>query len=939
MNKKGFTLTELLVAVVILGIVAGLSIPLLRNLSGVFEKKKYQNYADSVAVAAKLYTDSYSEDLFGHNEFGCAYITYDKLIERRLIKDIEIEDMSCNSDDTYVRVIKQKDKYGYKTFLACGKKTNGKIKKSNINLPTEIPEMNTEACTGTKTGNLSVTADMTQANGKGDKNRKKTKIIISSGTGIDSKMTVYAKWSQNANDQSNTGFEKIDFKVKTNQEADLLNGEIISTQSKELLTPKGNGDYYLIVRVDHLQDLYGNEWQNDQTANSKYKWFGPFTVDNTPPSITAKVYACDSNGKKAGSVKGTSSSINNTFNLSSITGNVSGWATSSTYEHGVCFGFEVSDNISIKSSKWEWNTSGKKANASGYQTLTGSSTDDFSSSTKTTTIDKSLTADGHRYGKITLKDYAGNTSYMIVDVKIDKTGPTQATINNPSSDEWKNTNITITISSSDALNSMGEYYSSLSSNNTGWQRMPEGSGKTSFTKTYSDSQQNLYYIKACDSLNNCTTGSRTWIRIDKTNPDKPTIMNPTNGEWTTNDVSLDISSSDTYSGIGEYYYTYNSNASAIGTNNASQWVKLVGGTDLVYFTTKPWTASVNNDFNKTIYVKVCDKASNCSETNNTIIKIDKTPPAVPTITNPTNGNWTTNDVILTLRSSDSGSGLGEYQYTYKSTASQTGTDPSSQWVRDGQATETYTANTISQEMNRQIYWRACDILGNCSSSSNTTIRIDKTPPSCGSINKTTTGTKDGVSGTISCSDSGSDCKQSSYSYSNLKETSYITIEDNLSHQTTCEIPISRQQEWYSYWETCWNYDSYYCGFTIAEAPYSGCDGRICSQCKQTNATAKECSVNYKGKWLSYYQSGNMLDYLSDRPTGLWLGDTHYDNPLTEGYDDLWYCSHWEKINSSTSQGVCWYDCDYTCTAKVFDIYCEKKYPDSCEIWDYYYIYY
>ena len=90
MNRKGFTLTELLVVVVILGIIAGLSIPLIRNLSATFETKKYQNYADSVLASAKLYTDSYYEDLFGRKEYGCSCIPYDKLAEKNLLKDIEV---------------------------------------------------------------------------------------------------------------------------------------------------------------------------------------------------------------------------------------------------------------------------------------------------------------------------------------------------------------------------------------------------------------------------------------------------------------------------------------------------------------------------------------------------------------------------------------------------------------------------------------------------------------------------------------------------------------------------------------------------------------------------------------------------------------------------------------------------------------------------------
>ena len=64
MKKRGFTLAELLVTIVILGIITGLSIPVIRGLQASQSEKRYSIYVDSVNSAAKLYTDSYSEDLF-----------------------------------------------------------------------------------------------------------------------------------------------------------------------------------------------------------------------------------------------------------------------------------------------------------------------------------------------------------------------------------------------------------------------------------------------------------------------------------------------------------------------------------------------------------------------------------------------------------------------------------------------------------------------------------------------------------------------------------------------------------------------------------------------------------------------------------------------------------------------------------------------------------
>ena len=58
-NGKGFTLTELLVAVVILGIVTGMSFPVIRRIRESNEKKQYEMYSNSITYSSKLYVDSY----------------------------------------------------------------------------------------------------------------------------------------------------------------------------------------------------------------------------------------------------------------------------------------------------------------------------------------------------------------------------------------------------------------------------------------------------------------------------------------------------------------------------------------------------------------------------------------------------------------------------------------------------------------------------------------------------------------------------------------------------------------------------------------------------------------------------------------------------------------------------------------------------------------
>ena len=945
MNKKGFTLTELLVVVVILGIISGLSIPLIRNLTAGFEKRKYESYANSVLSAGKLFNDSYGEDLFGHNEYGCAYITYDKLVERRLLNDIEIEGMSCNSPKTYIRVIKQKDKYGYKTYLTCGPKTAGVIETESFSMPNVVPEIDNNSCTGTNNGNLSITADMTQATGKADKNRKKTKITISSGTGINSAMSISAKWSQTSDDHAPEGFAKVDFKVKEEQEESLLNGDIISTTSKELLTPNGDGDYYLIVRVDRLQDLQGNNWRNPDNTDSKYVYFGPFVVDNTAPSINVVTYKCDASLNKEGTQTGSkqiaSGSTNEVFALSSMEGTVRGWATSAAYPNGVCIDFEITDNLSIKTSKWEWNHTGLKENATGYKTFDNErvAINTYESGIKTAAVMKSLSGDGHRYARFTVKDYAGNKTSVYIDLKLDKTGPTIPSITNPTNGRWVNTNVALTLSSSDELNNMGEYYYTYNTNATvigtnsdsEWIKLNGGTGKTSFTteEVWTNNMNKEVYIKATDSLGNSSSSSNTRIKIDKTKPAPPTIVNSSNGDWVRDNVVLTLSATDsaeginTCAGIGEYYYSYNATASANGSDPAQQWVKISKGTDKDSFTTDPWTIEENTFFNKTTYVRVCDKAGNCSNASNTDIKMDKVPPTKPTITNPDGNKWT-RGLTMTIKSSDEHSGIKTYQYTYSADA------PSDTVVTDSDSAETYWriesgattsatsySSDFSKEGNRNVYWRVCDQVGNCSEKTSAHVQIERTPPVCGTVNKTTTGSTAGVSGTVGCSDSNgthrSGCTSSTFSFSKLKSTSYVTIKDAAGNTNSCKVTVTSEQKT----------NQVLCGIWIVDKTTKKAGCLVKDYCSTIETSPSTCQGSYGGKFIHATLNGNGKITIGHVYTGVgkW-GCAGY----ISGGDTLFTCYDWKRTPTGGTTGTCFYNCSIPLSGiTAEDIYCNEPY--------------
>ena len=129
-NKKGFTLVELLVVITVLGIITGLSWPAITRIREQNKTTKYKSYGDAMIAAAKLYVNSYEEDLFLYEddlseeqkEMGqCKFIMLYELMEHSLIKDFNDNGTSCNSEASFVRVIRKKGNYEYTYYLGCGK--------------------------------------------------------------------------------------------------------------------------------------------------------------------------------------------------------------------------------------------------------------------------------------------------------------------------------------------------------------------------------------------------------------------------------------------------------------------------------------------------------------------------------------------------------------------------------------------------------------------------------------------------------------------------------------------------------------------------------------------------------------------------------------------------------------------------------------------------
>ncbi len=165
--------------------------------------------------------------------------------------------------------------------------------------------------------------------------------------------------------------------------------------------------------------------------------------------------------------------------------------------------------------------------------------------------------------------------------------------------------------------------------------------------------------------------------------------------WHNQDYSLIISSENT----GEVSYQYKVESGSYNTYNGS--------------------ISINEETGGTTYIARTKMGTSYSGETSYIAKLDKTPPTVPIIDNPTNGEWTNQNFALTLHSTDNLSGIAYYQYKYADTNWKT---------YSNSASTDFTTTDFSLERNELVYVRACDNAGNCSDSSSTYIRIDKTIP-------------------------------------------------------------------------------------------------------------------------------------------------------------------------------------------------------------------
>lgn len=111
-NKKGFTLTEILAVIAILGVILAIAVPSYNSLSKKFEKAYYEKLEGSVLAAAKSYYKENAESRPAELLYSNV-VTFSDLIKNKNIDDIKGYKSNSNLKGRVIIVKKEKD-YDYK---------------------------------------------------------------------------------------------------------------------------------------------------------------------------------------------------------------------------------------------------------------------------------------------------------------------------------------------------------------------------------------------------------------------------------------------------------------------------------------------------------------------------------------------------------------------------------------------------------------------------------------------------------------------------------------------------------------------------------------------------------------------------------------------------------------------------------------------------------
>ncbi len=697
MNKKqkGFSLIEILAAIVILGLLSTIAIVSVNYILQKAEQEYYEAQKDEIIAAAKSYTQDNRNAL--PKRVGMrTNIRLSTLQSKKYIGDVvDRHKGKCNADETIVQVYKyDKTHYSYSVILVCpnyamernAESDNaGNITFTYNNWPVSESKLDYSNITATinmkdedkiASYNYIIYNNEIEVKNSGDVEGKlKTEIekTVPLEKYLPGKITIKVIITDYYGNQTVETSDEMDIKSSKDPTCSALTGQKTEWTGRESIpieisvkcTSQSNKgcekDVYTQSYVSSVKIAY--ILMKDK-ENNLLQLQCPVNVylDMEPPTTPVIINDHENTWTNLKDDDGNSF----TYTIKIITKDETSGVKQLEYRYP---NSTLTASDGKPENEWHvWENSGAEPNVELQFTSTP------------------FTKERGEILEVRALDVAGNYSEIsTTTIKIDKTKPEISNISNPYLNTWfnyaaytkNNSAYVIKITSKDKTDNIatnetgisGIAYHSYKYASTSWTEYASSGIKNKegavnrdayvFTTTpFTKDRDEKVYFQVCDNAGNCTEGE-SYIMLDKTLP-TISISNPYAGKWYNNTdyknnktFNVSATAADETAYLAKFNYKY---------NDESSWTtkSFTHDSKTKSNTITPNGSPYKDEMNKTLTFEACDHAENCT-TVSTNISIDYTLPTCSINLNPANpdgqNNWYVNNVTVTLTKYDNFSGV------------------------------------------------------------------------------------------------------------------------------------------------------------------------------------------------------------------------------------------------------------------------------------------